>query len=644
MAATYIGVGENGEHVYEREDGSQFSVPAAIFGPEVSAMAQDAFFSEPAPPPGDPTDPAYGIGNPLEGSPFAPAPGIPEVETGMGAQMQQRPPAPTDAEMGYRMMDAAPKNAPPPRNAPVAQPRRNTPRLEQPNPGFIDGYADSLDENTRAEEAAIGDIAAARAAAQQERAAGMRQVSADKAAFAREQAERDQAEFDSRAKAERETQGAIEALMKEKIDPFRFSKSLGTGGQLGMIVAIGLGGFLAPLNGGRNTALELYERAVERDIAAQESDIANRRGALGMQMSLLDQMRNRFKDERAAREATRAVYWDSLAGEFEANAMAYGSDEIRANGAMHAAQARQKRDELMMKAYQWETETRQRQYEFQEGMRYNYAALASQERIAGMRSGGGGSEAPDWTTVAFDENGKPIGQHMDKERVKTWNNELVSRKIIEDGYAELERLYRDAGYGLVDHARLHAQASTILGRIKEAEKLGAFDAGVERLGKTLGLGKPGWVYRADDVAKIQQARKGNRSIIVARGRSIGIGDDYFIRSGWMDAPGKKEGDVVRPRGPGKDPSTVMKILGSAAGISKDYVPIYDTVDKDVTWMSPESAAKLRDRPEYQGRFRDATPEEVEEWRAPYIRRGSKAIQDAEYYRKVRPDMTRWSTK
>jgi hypothetical protein len=76
-------------------------------------------------------------------------------------------------------------------------------------------------------------------------------------------------------------------------------------------LAVGLGALGASLpkrmggTGGANQALQIIDKAIDRDIAAQRADIDKRRMGIGMQQNMLSMMRNQFSDERQAESAAK---------------------------------------------------------------------------------------------------------------------------------------------------------------------------------------------------------------------------------------------------------------------------------------------------------------------------------------------------
>jgi hypothetical protein len=87
----------------------------------------------------------------------------------------------------------------------------------------------------------------------------------------------------------------VEDHRKMKVDDDFFGRST-AGGKIGMIMSAMLGGFLAPLQGGKNNALSFIERAIERDIRNQEMAIKKVGREIDMDRSMFDDSQRMTKD------------------------------------------------------------------------------------------------------------------------------------------------------------------------------------------------------------------------------------------------------------------------------------------------------------------------------------------------------------
>ena len=114
-------------------------------------------------------------------------------------------------------------------------------------------------------------------------------------------------------------QAEIDMLSNEvsntKVDPGRFWHKAGIGKSLLAVLGVALGGFAHGYSGGRlkNTALEQLNRVIDRDVAAQQHDIANRRAGIKTKRTLYAMARERFGDEEQAAMFARGEMWKHVA-------------------------------------------------------------------------------------------------------------------------------------------------------------------------------------------------------------------------------------------------------------------------------------------------------------------------------------------
>lgn len=122
---------------------------------------------------------------------------------------------------------------------------------------------------------------------------------------------------------------ANDALAAQKEDPNRWGKNLSQGQQILGIVSAGLAGFLHP--DGENSAVKMMQQAIDRDIAAQRSDMANKREALAGKMNALGQLTEIYGSQEAAEEHLRASMLDDAKTQLQAQAAKSQSPIAQAN-------------------------------------------------------------------------------------------------------------------------------------------------------------------------------------------------------------------------------------------------------------------------------------------------------------------------
>lgn len=216
----------------------------------------------------------------------APAPATPAPRPRARSAPEAPPAPPTEAELNQQTIDQL-------MGGPVA-PQDSAP------PSALDQQLGRIDEGARlAREAAAADAASA----------AERQDILEAAARQQVQLERErEAALNT---ATRSYQQAVEEARATTINPHRLLGS--AGGMVGVAIATILGGLGSALTGGPNRALETVQRAIDRDIAAQEANAANVRANVGNARTFLDITRARFSDRAAAADAARALAWGQVA-------------------------------------------------------------------------------------------------------------------------------------------------------------------------------------------------------------------------------------------------------------------------------------------------------------------------------------------
>lgn len=112
-----------------------------------------------------------------------------------------------------------------------------------------------------------------------------------------------------------------------KVDPDRFWKERGTAARIGGAIAIALGAFGSSLTGGRNTALDIINDAITRDIDAQKNEIEVKKDKINVQGNLIAQLRAKGVEERVAESLARQRALDQTA-----ERIAAATSKVDANG------------------------------------------------------------------------------------------------------------------------------------------------------------------------------------------------------------------------------------------------------------------------------------------------------------------------
>lgn len=120
-----------------------------------------------------------------------------------------------------------------------------------------------------------------------------------------------------------------------KVNPNRMWQQAGTGAKISASIGLILGGMGAGLTGGPNQALEVIQKAVDRDIDAQKTN-------LGKSKSLYSMYMQKYQNHRLADAATRSAMGAAISGQVAQLEARYGTPMAQAQGQMLQAQIKEK--------------------------------------------------------------------------------------------------------------------------------------------------------------------------------------------------------------------------------------------------------------------------------------------------------------
>jgi hypothetical protein len=138
-------------------------------------------------------------------------------------------------------------------------------------------------------------------------------------------------------------------LKTAKIDPHHFWADKGTGSKIMAAVAIGLGAIGGAMTGkGDNPALEIINKAIDRDIDAQRANLSQKNANYQTQAGLYSMMRQKFSDDRAASLAARTLYLQQAELNVKEIATRYQGQETAANSQAVLAGLKAAHDQSLM--------------------------------------------------------------------------------------------------------------------------------------------------------------------------------------------------------------------------------------------------------------------------------------------------------
>lgn len=123
----------------------------------------------------------------------------------------------------------------------------------------------------------------------------------DKESIARDKAQKELAALNEQRAAK------LREIEKSEIDPQKFWGGMSAGRKAGAIASIFLGGVAQGLGGGPNEALQTLDKAIDRDIDAQKSNLQKKQWEASELGQLYETRRKQLGDDMAARNEVKAA-------------------------------------------------------------------------------------------------------------------------------------------------------------------------------------------------------------------------------------------------------------------------------------------------------------------------------------------------
>ncbi len=225
---------------------------------------------------------------------------------------------------------------------------------------------------------------------------------------AKQSADRMRDDITAKQKAYAKTVEQIEA--PEKVDPSRWWNSRNTAQKIFAVLSAGLT---------KGASVQMFQQAIDQDIAAQQADISNTAKALDRkasgQMNMIQQAKQNGLDDASAHALAEAQLWGNVEKTSNIAAMTSKSQSVKDNALMQASMAAQKKMEVLTKMdQQHETSAQER-----EKLRLEARKVSAFERKvagAGAKEKKGKGLAPKQATDLADlERGKVALEQYQKE-------------------------------------------------------------------------------------------------------------------------------------------------------------------------------------------------------------------------------------
>ncbi len=270
---------------------------------------------------------------------------------------------------------------------------------------------------------------------------------------------------------------SLQKIQESEIDPARFYKKPdGTrdyGKSLLAGVAVALGALGEQLQGrSGNPALDIIERSIERDIAAQRENLASRRAGYGLEVNLLGQMRQQFADERQAETAARIAMLDAYEMKLGQVAASTKSEAIQRRYEKSMADLSVKKAELLSSFEQDSIRQAMAETQAAFGMEATRQQLGMQRQAMSAKMGAGGRGAPALSGfVPF----RAVGKDEQKEARKTMDTAGEAVSAMDQLIALREKVGSETWPAYVNEnkAKLETRGHDLLMQMKELYNMGA---------------------------------------------------------------------------------------------------------------------------------------------------------------------------
>lgn len=140
-------------------------------------------------------------------------------------------------------------------------------------------------------------------------------------------------------------------LAEAKIDPGRFWAERTTGQKVAIAIGIALSSFGSILSGGKqpNYALDIIDKAIDRDLDAQKADIDRLGMRVNIQQNLIAQTRAIAQDDQAAYAAAKAMALDRVSEQLDLATLRYKDETTKSRLALLGNDIAAKAQDFRMK-------------------------------------------------------------------------------------------------------------------------------------------------------------------------------------------------------------------------------------------------------------------------------------------------------
>ena len=287
--------------------------------------------------------------------------------------------------------------------------------------------------------------------------------------------------FNAEQAQTRYEQAVERASQQGEINPKRIFADGGAGAQILAIIGVALGEMGSKINGGPNTAAQMINATLDRDLEAQRIELARNQNDVSAAKGVLGEMRQNFGDARQADIAAKDAMLANTELQIKGLIAESKSEEAKARGMDLMGQLQEKRGNLKM---QWSA--------IEEGTTRETSQFVPAHTEGGAPSGGK-PKVDDPLFVATGPNGQGYRARGDLEArqgrslmaaKQNFENLLNKAREVRARTNAGERFVSKIGvYDTEDMEALTSLSDQSLLSVKEAETLGALDKGAEHVGK-----------------------------------------------------------------------------------------------------------------------------------------------------------------
>ena len=277
-----------------------------------------------------------------------------------------------------------------------------------------------------------------------------------------------------------------------QINPNRFWADKGTGEKIAAAISIGLGALGGALQGtGKNAALDIMDRAVDRDIMAQEKALMQNKDSLAVQQSLLGMYHQQVGDMDAARSLAKADAIQSIQYGLNAQMAGVQSKEALAKAQMMQGELKNAQGQYIAAAQQRLAQLSQQQNMYSGQGDINPVSVPKEDRDLLVNVGGRNMMAR-----------SPGAATEVREKVTSIDS------YQQQGRELIKLLDEKSTLGAKFPTELNERIKTISGNMAvvygKSNGMGAYDKGTEQAIATI-QGDPSSFMKGNNMAKIKES-------------------------------------------------------------------------------------------------------------------------------------------